>query len=289
MRAPSDPLRSRGRSGAAPTDHRDTVRNPSLLGRARPATAEYVMLSPRGGRPQDATAPAPSSSSSSLRHADGMGDGAGASGRVLEWEAGLPEASELTPVSHPLITPALAAAFRINIAGGAFPAAASPFDDSALAHDSPTSHLSFHCAEEEDVEDDEEGEWEAEDAASGSGACRGGRAGKKARMVWTPELHHRFVEAVAHLGDKGAVPKAIVRLMNVEGLTRENVASHLQKYRIYLKRTRSPPTRQPPPPSFPTAYGSPFNPHPPPDASNQNGYCAFPSRHCEKLERDQAD
>ena len=234
-------------------------------------------------------APDPSSSSSSPRHANCMGAGSGASGRVLEWEAGLPDASELTPVSHPLVTPALAAAFRINIAGGAFPAAAaSPFDDSALAHDSPTSHLSFHCHEEEEDVEEEEGEWEAEDAASGSGACRGGRAGKKARMVWTPELHHRFVEAVAHLGDKGAVPKAIVRLMNVEGLTRENVASHLQKYRIYLKRTRSPPTRQPPPPSFLTAYASPFNPHPPADASNQRGYCSFPSRDCEKLERDHA-
>ncbi|KAK3009147.1 hypothetical protein RJ639_014174 [Escallonia herrerae] len=27
-----------------------------------------------------------------------------------------------------------------------------------------------------------------------------------------------------------------MQLMNVEGLTRENVASHLQKYRFYLKR-----------------------------------------------------
>ena len=27
--------------------------------------------------------------------------------------------------------------------------------------------------------------------------------------------------------------------MNVEGLTRENVASHLQKYRLYLKRLQS--------------------------------------------------
>ena len=33
-----------------------------------------------------------------------------------------------------------------------------------------------------------------------------------------------------------AVPKTILALMNVEGLTRENVASHLQKYRAYLKR-----------------------------------------------------
>jgi hypothetical protein len=34
----------------------------------------------------------------------------------------------------------------------------------------------------------------------------------------------------------GAVPKTIMQLMNVEGLTRENVASHLQKYRLYLRQ-----------------------------------------------------
>ena len=37
-------------------------------------------------------------------------------------------------------------------------------------------------------------------------------------------------------GVKNAVPKTILQLMNVEGMTRENVASHLQKYRLYLKR-----------------------------------------------------
>ncbi len=37
-------------------------------------------------------------------------------------------------------------------------------------------------------------------------------------------------------GPDRAVPKTILTLMNVEGLTRENVASHLQKYRAYLKR-----------------------------------------------------
>ncbi len=35
---------------------------------------------------------------------------------------------------------------------------------------------------------------------------------------------------------KNAVPKTILQLMNVDGMTRENVASHLQKYRLYLKK-----------------------------------------------------
>lgn len=61
-------------------------------------------------------------------------------------------------------------------------------------------------------------------------------ATRKPRLVWTPQLHKRFVDAIAHLGIKNAVPKTIMQLMNVEGLTRENVASHLQKYRLYLKR-----------------------------------------------------
>ncbi|CAA2955558.1 transcription factor MYBC1-like [Olea europaea subsp. europaea] len=55
-------------------------------------------------------------------------------------------------------------------------------------------------------------------------------------LVWTPQLHKRFVDAVAHLGIKYAVPKTILQLMSVDGLTRENVASHLMKYRLYLKR-----------------------------------------------------
>ncbi|KAK9055514.1 hypothetical protein SSX86_026597 [Deinandra increscens subsp. villosa] len=59
---------------------------------------------------------------------------------------------------------------------------------------------------------------------------------KRPRLVWTPQLHKRFVDAVAQLGIKNAVPKTIMQLMSVDGLTRENVASHLQKYRLYLKR-----------------------------------------------------
>lgn len=59
---------------------------------------------------------------------------------------------------------------------------------------------------------------------------------KKPRVVWSVELHQQFVAAVNQLGIDKAVPKKILELMNVPGLTRENVASHLQKYRLYLKR-----------------------------------------------------
>lgn len=71
-----------------------------------------------------------------------------------------------------------------------------------------------------------------------TGAERGvvGSSSKRPRLVWTPQLHKRFVDVVAHLGLKNAVPKTIMRLMNVDGLTRENVASHLQKYRLYVNR-----------------------------------------------------
>lgn len=61
-------------------------------------------------------------------------------------------------------------------------------------------------------------------------------ATKKPRVVWSVELHQQFVNAVNQLGIDKAVPKRILELMNVHGLTRENVASHLQKYRLYLKR-----------------------------------------------------
>ncbi|XP_076958136.1 two-component response regulator ARR2-like [Bidens hawaiensis] len=59
---------------------------------------------------------------------------------------------------------------------------------------------------------------------------------KKPRVAWTPELHQQFVAAVYHIGIDKAVPKRILDIMNVPGITRENVASHLQKFRLYLKK-----------------------------------------------------
>ncbi|CAL9199923.1 unnamed protein product, partial [Musa hybrid cultivar] len=59
---------------------------------------------------------------------------------------------------------------------------------------------------------------------------------KRQRVSWSADLHTHFVKAVNHLGLDRAVPKKILDLMNVKGLTRENIASHLQKYRKTLKR-----------------------------------------------------
>ncbi|KAL3645270.1 hypothetical protein CASFOL_010450 [Castilleja foliolosa] len=59
---------------------------------------------------------------------------------------------------------------------------------------------------------------------------------KKPKIIWTNSLHNRFLEAIRSIGLDRAVPKKILEVMDVPGLTRENVASHLQKYRIFLRR-----------------------------------------------------
>ncbi|KAI4324273.1 hypothetical protein L6164_023826 [Bauhinia variegata] len=59
---------------------------------------------------------------------------------------------------------------------------------------------------------------------------------KKPRMVWTNELHNRFLRAIRQVGQDRASPKKIYEIMKVPGLTRKHVASHLQKYRLFLKK-----------------------------------------------------
>ncbi|KAL6183580.1 hypothetical protein ACLB2K_044991 [Fragaria x ananassa] len=58
---------------------------------------------------------------------------------------------------------------------------------------------------------------------------------KKMKVDWTPELHKKFVHAVEQLGVDQAIPSRILELMKAEGLTRHNVASHLQKYRMHKR------------------------------------------------------
>ncbi|KAJ0977986.1 hypothetical protein J5N97_013460 [Dioscorea zingiberensis] len=136
------------------------------------------------------------------------------------WQDQLPSPDELMPLSQSLITRDLAIAFDLISSPRRSPSLPSPASAAAVAHQSDF-----------DVPD-----LAAATAAAADGVDEPARTLKRPRLVWTPQLHKRFVDAVSHLGIKNAVPKTIMQLMSVEGLTRENVASHLQKYRLYLKR-----------------------------------------------------
>ncbi|KAI9166233.1 hypothetical protein LWI28_028560 [Acer negundo] len=59
----------------------------------------------------------------------------------------------------------------------------------------------------------------------------------KCRRRWSPALHQIFEDVLQRLGGpNGAKPKQVKELMNVDGLTCDEVKSHLQKYRLGLQR-----------------------------------------------------
>lgn len=60
---------------------------------------------------------------------------------------------------------------------------------------------------------------------------------KERRRRWSPELHRKFIDALQRLGgSQVATPKQIRDLMQVEGLTNDEVKSHLQKYRMHVRK-----------------------------------------------------
>lgn len=148
-----------------------------------------------------------------------------------KWEEQLPPPEELMPLSQTLITPDLAIAFDIRNPNQApnhhhhhQQQTQQPPSSSMAPVQGPSSQPSGSA------------EFDSSELGNGANGDEPARTLKRPRLVWTPQLHKRFVDAVAHLGIKNAVPKTIMQLMSVDGLTRENVASHLQKYRLYLKR-----------------------------------------------------
>ncbi|XP_027345732.1 myb family transcription factor EFM-like isoform X2 [Abrus precatorius] len=68
---------------------------------------------------------------------------------------------------------------------------------------------------------------------------------RKQRRCWSPELHRRFVNALQKLGGSQATPKQIRELMQVDGLTNDEVKSHLQKYRLHTRRVPTASGNQP--------------------------------------------
>ncbi|XWS65282.1 hypothetical protein CRYUN_Cryun05aG0080100 [Craigia yunnanensis] len=142
------------------------------------------------------------------------------------WEEELPSPEELMPISQTLITPDLALAFDIR----------NPNHHQQQQQQQPPPPLPFSALQTTSQPTSTEFAADSGDLVTGAAGDEPARTLKRPRLVWTPQLHKRFVDAVAHLGIKNAVPKTIMQLMSVDGLTRENVASHLQKYRLYLKR-----------------------------------------------------
>lgn len=64
-----------------------------------------------------------------------------------------------------------------------------------------------------------------------------GQTQRKQRRCWSPELHRRFLQSLQQLGGSHtATPKQIRELMKVDGLTNDEVKSHLQKYRLHTRR-----------------------------------------------------
>ncbi|KAK3033667.1 hypothetical protein RJ639_034546 [Escallonia herrerae] len=69
------------------------------------------------------------------------------------------------------------------------------------------------------------------------GEDKEGQSNRKSRRCWSPELHRRFLQALQQLGGSHvATPKQIRELMKVDGLTNDEVKSHLQKYRLHTRR-----------------------------------------------------
>eukprot|EP00190_Bangiopsis_sp_CCMP1999_P002843 CAMPEP_0198735532 /NCGR_PEP_ID=MMETSP1475-20131203/60236_1 /TAXON_ID= ORGANISM="Unidentified sp., Strain CCMP1999" /NCGR_SAMPLE_ID=MMETSP1475 /ASSEMBLY_ACC=CAM_ASM_001111 /LENGTH=473 /DNA_ID=CAMNT_0044499209 /DNA_START=390 /DNA_END=1811 /DNA_ORIENTATION=- len=117
-----------------------------------------------------------------------------------------------------------------------------------MSIDSPQTVLEQSSRQSQTVDDQSRGHvspWNRDmvaefssDRDQGSSTRKTGQDTKK-RLVWTPALHVRFVKAINMVGMENAVPKTILELMNVKGLTTEHVKSHLQKFRNNLRKAKS--------------------------------------------------
>eukprot|EP00899_Mesostigma_viride_P020460 jgi/Mesvir1/28415/Mv15844-RA.1 len=83
-----------------------------------------------------------------------------------------------------------------------------------------------------------------EEGQSEKGCLRGescaGSTEKRNRVVWTRELHACFLDAIKRVGIDLVVPKTILHAMgSPPGVSRESIASHLQKFRIWHRKVKA--------------------------------------------------
>ncbi|CAO2817111.1 unnamed protein product [Amaranthus hypochondriacus] len=164
------------------------------------------------------------------------------------WEMALPSPEDLIPSSQSLISPELALAFDISqeqIFHSGIDLNYVMYDDCSTIFPTEETFDSLNLRlfpGRSDSSKLRKGGFCSSDDTNSSSKDENGddngvnRAVKKPRLVWSTELHEKFVDVIEVLGIDKAVPKTIMESMDVKGITRENVASHLQKYRLNLKR-----------------------------------------------------
>ncbi|KAL9274974.1 Transcription factor HHO3-like protein [Drosera capensis] len=115
------------------------------------------------------------------------------------------------------------------------------------------------CSTAERVEEEGSGSATKKDNEKGEQSS----SHRKARRCWSPELHRRFINALQQLGGSHvATPKQIRESMKVDGLTNDEVKSHLQKYRLHTRRPASASNANPQAPQF-VVVGGIWVPPPP--------------------------
>lgn len=144
------------------------------------------------------------------------------------------------PTTHEEHQPKRVSVVEVKKSGGAF----HPFEKgktSTGGNNKPTSTPAASACSSAEADDGKSG---GSDGAGGGGSKKeekGGQTQRKSRRCWSSELHRRFLHALQQLGGAHvATPKQIREMMKVDGLTNDEVKSHLHvEISVAHKKTNS--------------------------------------------------
>ncbi|KAI4313962.1 hypothetical protein L6164_026905 [Bauhinia variegata] len=134
--------------------------------------------------------------------------------------------------------PRKASVVEVNRNGGAF----QPFhrEESGGKPNAPAAKAATPSSPPVPATSSTAGAATGDDGGSNRREEKESQAHRKQRRCWSPELHKRFLHALQQLGGAdSATPKQIRELMKVDGLTNDEVKSHLQKFRLHTRRPTS--------------------------------------------------